>query len=100
MKNFLLLFLISLLPVALSALIYLAKRTKTAEKVSPAARQAIIGVLFGVMAIIETEFGIKIEGAVINVRDASPIIAGLLFGAPAGILAGLIGGIERWFAVY
>jgi len=100
MKNFLLLFLISLLPVALSALIYLAKRTKTAEKLPYAARQAIIGVLFGGMAIIGTEFGIKIDGAVINVRDASPIIAGLLFGAPAGIIAGLIGGIERWFAVY
>lgn len=100
MKNFLLLFLISLLPVALSALIYLAKRTKTAEKLPYFARQAIIGVLFGGMAIIGTEFGIKIDGAVINVRDASPIIAGLLFGAPAGVIAGLIGGTERWFAVY
>ncbi len=100
MKDYLLLFFISLLPVALSALIYLAKRTKKAEKLPYAARQAIIGVLFGGMAIIGTEFGIKIEGAVINVRDASPIIAGLLFGAPAGIIAGLIGGIERWFAVY
>ena len=100
MKNFLLLFLISLLPVALSALIYLAKRTKTAEKFPYFARQAIIGVLFGGMAIIGTEFGIKIDGAVINVRDASPIIAGLLFGAPAGVIAGMIGGTERWFAVY
>ena len=99
MKDYLLLFLISLLPVALSALIYLVGRTKAAERIPYAVRQIIIGVLFGGLAIIGTEFGIRIDGAVINARDASPVCAGLLFGAPAGILAGVIGGVERWFAV-
>lgn len=100
MKDYLLLFLISLLPVALSALVYLTGRTKAAEKISYANRQIIIGILFGVLAIIGTEFGIKIDGAVINARDASPVCAGLLFGAPAGIIAGVIGGVERWLAVF
>lgn len=100
MKDYLLLFLISLLPVALSALVYLTGRTKAAEKISYANRQIIIGVLFGVLAIIGTEFGIRIDGAVINARDASPVCAGLLFGAPAGIIAGVIGGVERWLAVF
>ena len=99
MKDYLLLFLISLLPVALSALIYLVGRTKAAERIPYAVRQIIIGVFFGGLAIIGTEFGIRIDGAVINARDASPVCAGLLFGAPAGILAGVIGGVERWFAV-
>lgn len=99
MKDYLLLFLISLLPVALSALIYLVGRTKAVERIPYAVRQIIIGVLFGGLAIIGTEFGIRIDGAVINARDASPVCAGLLFGAPAGILAGVIGGVERWFAV-
>ena len=99
MKDYLLLFLISLLPVALSGLVYLAGRTKAAERIPYAVRQIIIGVLFGGLAIIGTEFGIRIDGAVINSRDASPVCAGLLFGAPAGILAGVIGGVERWFAV-
>ena len=36
----------------------------------------------------------------INARDASPLCAGLLFGAPAGIIAGVIGGVERWLAAY
>ena len=63
------------------------------------ARQVITGIMFGGLAILGTEFGIKIDGAIINARDASPICAGLLFGAPAGIIAGIIGGVERWLAV-
>ena len=100
MKDYLLLFLISLLPVALSAFVYLAERSKAVEKIPYALRQIIIGILFGGLAIVGTEFGIRIDGAVINARDASPVCAGLLFGAPAGIIAGVIGGVERWFAVF
>lgn len=99
MKTFLWLSLIALFPVVLSALIYLTERTKAASKMSYIARQVIIGIMFGALAILGTEFGIKIDGAIINARDASPICAGLLFGAPAGIIAGIIGGVERWLAV-
>lgn len=99
MKTFLLLSLIALFPVVLSALIYLTERTKAASKMSYIARQVITGIMFGGLAILGTEFGIKIDGAIINARDASPICAGLLFGAPAGIIAGIIGGVERWLAV-
>lgn len=99
MKTFLWLSLIALFPVVLSALIYLTERTKAASKMSYIARQVITGIMFGALAILGTEFGIKIDGAIINARDASPICAGLLFGAPAGIIAGIIGGVERWLAV-
>lgn len=99
MKDYLPLFLISLLPVALSALIDLAGRTEAAKRLPYAARQILIGVLFGGLAILGTECGIRLDGAVINARDASPVCAGLFFGAPAGIIAGVIGGAERWFAV-
>lgn len=100
METYLLLFLVSLCPVALSALIYLAERTNAARKIPYIARQVLIGIMFGALAIMGTEFGVKIDGAVINARDASPICAGLLFGAPAGIIAGVIGGGERWLAVF
>ena len=100
METYLLLFLVSLCPVALSALIYLAERTNAARKIPYIARQVLIGIMFGALAIMGTEFGVKIDGAVINARDASPICAGLLFGAPAGIIAGVIGGVERWLAVF
>ena len=33
-------------------------------------------------------------------RDAAPLSAGLIFGAPSGIIAGFIGGLYRWFSVY
>lgn len=50
-------------------------------------------------AVLGTEFGAYVDGALISARDAAPLCAGLIFGAPAGIFAGLIGGIERYFAV-
>ncbi len=66
-------------------------------------KQIIIGVLFGLMAIFATTIfgGFDIgDGTIMNVRDAAPLCAGLIFGAPAGIIAGLIGGIYRFVAVY
>jgi hypothetical protein len=39
-------------------------------------------------------------GAVVNVRDAAPLSAGLIFGGPAGVIAGCIGGLYRFFSVY
>ncbi|MBQ6523227.1 MAG: SpoIIE family protein phosphatase [Atopobiaceae bacterium] len=60
--------------------------------------QILCGLVFGIIAVLGTEFGIATTDAIMNVRDAAPIAAGLFFGGPAGIIAGLIGGIERWFA--
>lgn len=89
-----------LLPVLLSVLFYsMEKKTKFGE-CPYKRRQAIIGVGFGILAILSTEFGIPAEGVMMNVRDAAPLTAGLIFGAPAGIIAGLLGGAERWLAVY
>jgi LytS/YehU family sensor histidine kinase len=34
----------------------------------------------------------------LNVRNAAPLTAGLIFGWPSGLIAGLVGGIERWFS--
>ena len=85
-------------PAALAgAFILLERRTKLGE-LGYWHRQVLYGVLFGLVAILGTEFGIKTLDATMNVRDAAPVTAGLFFGGPAGIIAGLIGGIERWFA--
>lgn len=59
--------------------------------------QLLIGVAFGLVSMSCNFWNIRIGDAIINVRDASPITAGLLFGGPAGIIAGLIGGISRYF---
>lgn len=99
METFLQLVLIAILPVILSVLVNLVQKTRFAKRVPYAVTQIIIGLLFGGLAVLGTEYGVDVDGAVMNARDAAPICAGLLFGAPAGIIAGVIGGVERWFAV-
>jgi serine phosphatase RsbU (regulator of sigma subunit) len=89
----------TLLPVAASALFYKALATDRFGSMGFWPWQIVTGITFGLIAVFGTEFGIETNGATMNVRDAAPIVAGLLFGGPAGVIAGLIGGVERWFAV-
>ena len=63
-------------------------------------KQIIIGILFGGASAFASSFGVEWLGAVVNVRDAAPLSAGLIFGGPAGIIAGCIGGLYRFFSVY
>ena len=92
--------LVALLPsVFAGAFTFLIKKNIIKEPFKMK-NQIIIGIIFGAIAVMGTEFGIPINGAQINCRDAAVLSAGLFFGAPSGIIAGLIGGIERWFAVY
>ena len=100
MDMYITLALTALVPVLLSISLYALEKFTSFGKLSYAWRQVIIGVAFGCSAIYATEFGVDIGGAVGNARDASPICAALIFGGPAGIIAGAIGGVERWFAVY
>lgn len=90
----------SILPIMFSVIFYLAEKKTSFRKITYWQKQLIIGVVFGLLAVISTHFGIETEGAVINVRDAAPLSAGLIFGGPAGIIAGLIGGVERFFASF
>ena len=77
----------------------LDKHTKLSEW-SYLKKQVLIGVLFGGASIFASSFGVEWLGSVVNVRDAAPLSAGLIFGAPAGIIAGVIGGVYRWFSVH
>ncbi len=91
----------TLIPISLSVGFFILQNKTKFGEINNTRRQIIIGILFGLAAIIGTEFGVETDaGAIINIRDAAPICAGLFFGAPAGIIAGFIGGIERFFAVY
>ena len=80
--------------------IYLADKYTPVKKLPAAGKQALIGVLFGLVSAFASSVGVEWLGTVVNVRDAAPLSAGLIFGAPAGIIAGLIGGLYRWFSVY
>ena len=88
------------LPVAACILLTLLRKRTSVAHVSEKYWQVIVGVVFGLIAIYGTEAGIPLDGAMMNVRDAAPLAAGLYFGGPAGIIAGVIGGVERWLAVY
>lgn len=80
--------------------VYLADKYTAAKKLPYMAKQIIIGILFGCVSAFASSYGMEWLGTVVNVRDAAPLAAGLIFGAPAGIISGLIGGLYRWFSVY
>lgn len=88
----------ALLPVFCAAAFYALEKKPGFSRLSFFKRQVIIGTVFGILAILSTEFGIPVEGAMLNARNAAPLTAGLVFGWPAGIIAGCIGGVERWLA--
>jgi sigma-B regulation protein RsbU (phosphoserine phosphatase) len=58
---------------------------------------AIISLIFGAISIFGTYSGVDVFGAIANVRDLGPMIAGLIGGPIAGLGAGLIGGLYRYF---
>lgn len=100
MAIYLKLFAASLVPVGMTVIFWLLRKYTKFGKLKYAAQQVIIGIAFGLASAFSTEFGIDIGGATANVRDAAPLCAGLIFGGPSGIIAGVIGGVERWFATF
>ena len=88
----------AILPILLSVLFYVLTKHKILTRLPYALQQAIIGACFGALACVGTHWGISMNGAMVNVRDAAVLTAGLLFGSPAGIIAGAIGGFERYLA--
>jgi sigma-B regulation protein RsbU (phosphoserine phosphatase) len=58
--------------------------------------QVILIVVFGLLSIYGTISGVTLYGAVLNVRDLGPIIAGLACGPYIGTGAGIIGGLYRF----
>ena len=58
--------------------------------------RVLIGIIFGAASVLSTHFGVRYDDMVLNVRDLGPMSAGLFFDPIAGIIAGLIGGIERY----
>jgi sigma-B regulation protein RsbU (phosphoserine phosphatase) len=60
--------------------------------------QVIAILLFGGLSVFGTYGGITLpSGAIANIRDLGPIVAGLFCGPLVGLGAGLIGGVHRYF---
>ena len=83
------------LNIVLALLFSLLERHTAFKKLPYMAKQVIIGLLFGLVSAFASSYGVQWLGTVVNVRDAAPLSAGLIFGAPAGIISGMIGGLYR-----
>jgi serine phosphatase RsbU (regulator of sigma subunit) len=59
-------------------------------------KKVVVGLIYGAFAVMSTHYGISFDSMIINVRDLGPLAAGLFFSPLSGIIAGLIGGIERY----
>jgi sigma-B regulation protein RsbU (phosphoserine phosphatase) len=60
--------------------------------------QVILILLFGALSIFGTYGGLLLpSGAIANIRDLGPMVAGLVAGPVVGLGAGLIGGVHRYF---
>ncbi|MDD1683273.1 MAG: SpoIIE family protein phosphatase [Methanoregula sp.] len=66
--------------------------------------QCILILVFGALSIYGTLAGVEFLGAIINIRDLGPMLAGMLGGPVVGVGAGLIGALYRFslggFTVY
>ena len=93
-----------ILPILINCIlvlcVYLADKYPPIKKMPYALKQIIIGILFGGVSAFASSYGVPMLGTTVNVRDAAPLSAGLIFGAPAGIISGFIGGLYRWFSIY
>jgi sigma-B regulation protein RsbU (phosphoserine phosphatase) len=59
---------------------------------------AFLILVFGAFSVFGTYSGIELpSGAIANIRDLGPMIAGLVGGPIVGLGAGLIGGVHRYF---
>ena len=85
---------ITLLYVLLTALIWLwisGRRMRGWHRL-------LIGLIYGGCSVLSTHFAVDYSHMLLNVRDLGPLMSGLFFDPVSGVIAGLIGGIERYIA--
>ena len=68
------------------------------DKELTARDRVLIGIIFGCCSIASTHLGVNFGTMVLNVRDIGPMSAGLFFDPVSGVIAGIIGGFERYIA--
>ncbi len=83
---------ISALYVLLTVFLWLRTRGKKLSKL----HIILIGIIYGICSILSTHFAVDFGDMLLNLRDVAPLAAGLFFHPAAGVIAGLMGGIERY----
>jgi sigma-B regulation protein RsbU (phosphoserine phosphatase) len=59
-------------------------------------KQVLLALIFGLFAVYGTYSGVQTSGAIANIRNLGPMMAGFIAGPWAGLGAGLIAGIHRY----
>ena len=80
--------------VAVTALLWMRIR----ERRMTVSLRVLIGLIYGIASVLSTHFGVDYVHMALNVRDMGPLSAGLFFDPVSGIIAGIIGGVERYIA--
>ncbi len=78
--------------VALSGIIWWLTRNRKLKVTD----KIFIGLVYGLCSVASTHYGVDYGDMMLNVRDIGPLAAGLFFDPVSGLIAGLIGGIERF----
>ena len=86
--------LVTILYIVLTVVLWIKCRGRNLS--APAV--AGIGILYGICSVLSTHFAVDYEHMLLNVRDIGPLAAGLFFHPVSGLIAGLIGGVERFIA--
>jgi len=87
--------LTALIPIAVTIGYYFSKEKTIFNLVPKFWQQIIIGIGFGLVTIACTELGQKTNSAIASISDVAPLLSGIIFGGPSGIIAGCIGALER-----
>ena len=85
---------ITALYVLLTVLIWLRVKKRPLDPIN----KITIGIIYGLLSVLSTHYGVNYNHMMLNVRDIGPLVSGLFFSPVSGIIAGLIGGIERYIA--
>lgn len=91
--------LLTLLPSVVTCLMYWCNRWSGRSSFfskRKTAKEIIFGLVFGWAAVASTKLSVPLGGALISARDACVLTSGLVFGAPAGLVSGVIGGVCRF----
>lgn len=78
--------------VILTVLLWL----KTRKKEITVPGRITIGIIYGICSILSTHFAVDYGDMLLNIRDVAPLAAGLFFHPVSGLIAGFMGGIERY----
>ena len=74
--------------------VFLWKITK--DKKQTFLMRLTFGLIYGMCSILSTHVAVDYGDMLLNLRDVAPLAAGLFFSPVSGVIAGIIGGVERY----